>query len=98
MALKLDYKNPQTVTLKDAYVRIRSASQTTDAINGNVPSTSTNVTVDVFANEQARHGSATPFATATYSFDGAQQLASEIIKQAYEHLKTLPEYQHSTNC
>lgn len=89
MALQKRIETASGITLPVAYIKIENTT-------GNAETQS--ITVCVYADEAARTGGKEPVDQKYYSFEcSVADDAPNFIKQGYEYLKTLPEYEQATD-
>jgi hypothetical protein len=86
MALSKSITLPSGLTANNAYIRIESVSIIKNEITG--------VTVNFFVSSSNVES---PIAVHCYGFDYTFD-GSNPIQQAYEYLKTLPEFADATDC
>lgn len=86
MALSKSITLPSGLTANDAYIRIESVSIVKNELTG--------VTVNFFVSSSNLES---PIAVQCYGFDYALD-GENIVKQAYEYLKTLPEFADAVDC
>lgn len=96
MAIKSNFQNNLGLVLGDAYIRVRNVSKTVDVINGGETFSVVNVTVSVFASQDACVSNKDPIRINQYSSDGV--FGDNLVSAAYEYLKTLPEFVGAVDC
>lgn len=89
MAIKIEKELDIGITLKDAYCRI-------DTVNGYKKNIQ--ITVNTYVSREAFLNNASYVDQKIFSFEPSVAIGSEnFIKQGYEYLKTLPQYENAVN-
>jgi hypothetical protein len=86
MALKKSFETAEGLTANEAYFRVENVS-----IVKNQPAT---IAVNIFASAE---NTKKPVQVNCYGFEYSLD-GENVIKQAYTHLKTLPEFAGATDC
>ena len=89
MALKLQKATHFGIDLAEAYAKI-------ECFNGN--KNGIDITVNFYANADARETNKRPIANSGYSFAFNENSKKNIIAQGYEYLKTLEEFAGAEDC
>jgi hypothetical protein len=88
MALKFDYQSPFGVQMPDCYARVEHVFGSKSGVSASV---------GIYANSDAAGIGARSVSTVDHAFV-PDMAGKNFIAQAYEHLKTLPEYADAVDC
>lgn len=88
MALQLEYTTKHGFVCENAYLKINYLSGLKDY----------SISVVIYKDAEARHSDKEIIGQEIYNFTYSFNSLDNVIKQAYDYLKTLPEYINTVDC
>ena len=88
MALQLEYTTKHGFICENAYLKINYLSGLKDY----------SISVVIYKDAEARHSDKEIIGQAVYSFSYNLNTLDNLLKQAYDYLKTLEEFSNSVDC